>query len=199
MKTFEEQQKELEKKLIVTTEKLLNELEVDLGPDFLPLLKKIEQARENAIKKLVRDGHSSDEYCVKDIHCIARNIATLLILICSEEIYKKEEFLSLCLLGFEPLYGKMFQKGLLPENINTFEEFSARYVHFLHELDSGLKKPLNVLEDGVEKIREAFCNFDTKNGGYEKGSDLNLESLRELPIHLKEKYKKYTKLPKREK
>lgn len=48
------------------------------------------------------------------------------------------------------------------------------------------------LEKSIEKIKEQFQSLDTKKWEIREGDDLNLESLRELPFPLKEKYKKYT-------
>lgn len=150
------------------------------------LLEIIERARAMAIMILVGDGHKIDGYFIKHTDFIAEKITEFLIN--EDEIFDKERFVIFCAFGFEVLYGAMSQKGVLPQEINTFEEFSVRYVHFLHELDSELKKPFNISEDAVKKIQESFCNFDKKWEIREK-SYLTLENLNEIPFCLKEKAK----------
>lgn len=152
----------------------------------------IERARINAITALACDGHDPSGYYVKNVNFIAGKIAILLI--ATEKPYSKENFLALCLLGFDLLYEKMFQEGVLPQEINTFEEFSARYVHFLHELDSELKRPLNILEDAVNKIQESFRGIATKKFEQREEDKLTLESLNVLSPSLKEKCEKYNTL-----
>lgn len=95
-------------------------------------LRAIEDAKTSTITILYGDGHTSNDFYIKDTILFAETIINVLKKI--KEDVDIAMFRDLCELNFEALYMLLKRYEMLTPDIEDLEYFNMRYIHFLNSL-----------------------------------------------------------------
>lgn len=123
-------------------------------------LRAIDDAKTSAITILYGDGHTSNDFYIKDTILLAEAIINVLKKI--KEDVDIAMFRDLCELDFEALYMLLKKYEILTPDIENLENFNMRYVHFLNSLKSTIGYKEHANTELISSLNEGVCENKKK-------------------------------------